>query len=402
MQISKLAFYVWRHSLRKINEYPFFECLDMESVRELTLESLKNEEIAIWMDKLLNRKAGYHSQLLKTGNISGVIRQLNYVSQILMSTVIKNDIGLHGGLSPIFDNIDRKESVGDFRYASKLPSEVVFANIDSNNFSPFSLIDLRRNRGDYIVPYSTNLHNVDIFDGLADKIKLISEEIIDRLIERKEMTTDCEFVAIDFFICKGDVIPFECHFPGRGIGVHIFPFLLAKETMGMAQSVIEDIKKQLEGFYGSKVTIDIRNAGTTTFHELDRIIVSLLSCKSSIIRKSIDLDVCEDLSNFQMRDFEMKNELYQKVIDSPISNYDLDEIRALLGNWVILKTRMNTPWWSKSRKRPEIQLVDDKLISRVNYLFKRHGEIILQKLITDSLDINGHFGELRTYYLLVR
>ena len=402
MQIYKLDVNIWRHSIRKIKDYPFFECMDMESVRALTLESLKNEEIAFWMDKLLQRNKGFHSNLLKKSNSSNVVRQLNYVSQILISSVIKNDIGVRGGVAAIFNEIDIQQFKGAFDVLEQISLKAIFVNMDVDNFSSFSLIDLRKNRDDYIIPYSTNLHKINVKSGLLDQIKLISEEIIERIIGSGEMLSDCAVIAIDFFVKDDLVIPFECHFPGRGLGVHLLPFLIDKETANMTYSVINRIKKQLEEFYGLNIALDIRNIGSTTFHDLDKIIISMISNNKAIMHKAIDLDINRNETHFSMRDHEIKNSVNQMVISSYLNKNDLYKIKEFLGNWIIIKTRRNTPWWSELRKKPEILIADDKLILRVNYLLRNYGEIILQQLITDSIDIEGHAGELRTYYFIMR
>ena len=401
MQIRKLGVYIWRHSLHKINDYPFFKCSTMDSLRELTRSKLNEEIVASWMDKLLYRENDYYSNFLLRNNKSNVKRQLNYISNILISTVIRNDIGLRGGISPIFDEDKPNDELPNI-IKMNIPPKAMFVCIDDKNFSPFSLIDMKRTNEDYIIPYSVDTRKLHINSILKSKIDSIAMEIINQNIDR-HMFANCTFVAIDFFIDGNNVLPFECHVPGRGIGVHLLPFVLAQETKKQALKIIENVKKQIEGIYNSTVKINTDIDRNTTFHELDYIIASMLSDDTSSVSKSITIDVKDSINEFQFRDYEIiKNSIDQVLIDSPITNSDLYKIKNLLGNWVIVKTRINTPWWSSFRKKPEVLLVDNHLISRINFLIKKYGELIVQKLITTSLDVNNHFGELRTYYFIAR
>lgn len=128
MLIKNIGFSAWRYSLRALNEFPFYRCSNMKEVRELTRKDLEKKSIARWSDKLLYRPDGYHHALLTKSNTSNVIRQLNYASEILMSSVIKNDIGLRGGISPIFHEIrtNRNDTVA----SPKKPLRVNFINTD--------------------------------------------------------------------------------------------------------------------------------------------------------------------------------------------------------------------------------------------------------------------------------
>ena len=128
----------------------------------------------------------------------------------------------------------------------------------------------------------------------------------------------------------------------------------------------------------------------------------MISDSKANVIKSIALDADVSETHFNRRDSEIKKQKHQFIVSAPLNKADLTTIKEQLGNWIILKTRMNTPWWSPLRKKPEVLFADDKLISRANYMLKENGDIILQKLITDSVDNQGHFGELRVYYMIAR
>ena len=62
---------------------------------------------------------------------------------------------------------------------------------------------------------------------------------------------------------------------------------------------------------------------------------------------------------------------------------------------------VNIPWWNKYKKKPEVCLVDNKFIKRINYLLQEYSSLIVQELVIDSVDKSGHFGELRCYYMIM-
>jgi hypothetical protein len=400
--IKEIDFYAWRHSLRQLRDFPFNKYSNVDDVRELTRKSLKNEDVARWMDILLNRDDGYHNTLSSKSTTSNISRQLDYVSKILISTVIKNDIGLRGGISPIF-NCSINNSLYNSTKSIELPSDVHFINTSMDKFSSWSLIKLRKNRDDYVIPYSTDTSIIVTNDKLIEQIRCASHEIIHGYFEKGDFAFDCAFFSIDFFICDGIAIPFECHFPGRGFGLHLLPFFFEPKTKNSASCIIESLKRELANLYGGSVELIVKSTGASTFHALDRLLVSMLSESDSRNRKTIGLEVGDNLLAYQKRDDEIKCMTeHQMIITKPINENDLCKIKTFLGNWIVLKTRMNTPWWSQSRRKPEILIVDENLIHRANYILQINGEIILQKLITDSQDIHGHCGELRVHYLIAR
>jgi len=397
MHINNIGFYAWRHSLRRLNDFPFFRCKSMQEARELTRINLKNDLLAKWVEKLLNRDAGYCCAIIEKKETSDVSRQLDYLTRVLISTVIKNDIGLCGGVSPIFNFTHQAKYTSNMKVP--VPAHVHFVNTDAPGFVAQSLAAFHGTRDDYVIPYSNNTNRLTITANIENQIINHTAHIARNAINENPLLLDCGLLAIDYFI-QGDIAtPLECHFPGRGIGIHLLPFILSKEVHEAAATVIYNIKEMLARYYGEPISLSALKTGNTAFHELDKIAVSLISDSAALTSKSIALDI-DDSIHFNQRDSEINGQEDQVVISEEIT--DAETIKQQLGAWVVLKTRINTPWWSSSRKKPEILFVDNKLISRVNHVLNTSGDIILQRLVTNSVDTQGHFGELRAHYLVVR
>lgn len=308
---------------------------------------------------------------------------------------------MRGSISPVFDKIRKTEliSTSDYTTSINVPNEAKMIDIDTFDYPSFSLIDLRKSRNDFIIPYSNDCNRIDI-SGISKKIKDTSEGILERLALSENFTADCMFVAIDFFI-GNEILPLECHCPGRGIGLHLLPFVISEQTSNLANAVIHEMKQKVFSFYKNQVSFNTGRVKETTFHLLDRILLSQIDGKSEL-RKTINLDVNDDPTIFSTRDNVIQDSIPQIVFSNQIERKDIDKIKNHLGDWIVLKTRVNIPWWSAYRKKPEVLMVNDSMLNRINYLINNFGEVVIQKLITNSVDKYGHFGELRTLYFIMR
>jgi hypothetical protein len=403
MNISFLNIFFWRYCLRKLDEYPFFRCDNNDSVREMTRDALKDLKLALWLDKLLNRQEGYHFTLLKKQHNSKVIRQIDYLSKILISTVIKNDIGIRGAIAPVFNNFSPACNCPIEKIA--LPESIKFVELQRNNYDAYSLISLRNAPDDYIIPFTSDSNRIILSKKMADQINATSTDIIMNLFEENSISikSDCTFFAIDYFIANEEIIPFEWHYPGRGIGLHFLPFLYGSANAEVYNTLLENIKSDMLGYYKQDINLMINNAGTTNFHKLDKAFISLVNGKTrSLLSKSIDLDVPDKKEHFHSRHIPIHGiKIRHLNVNKYLSLDDIPKIKDSLGNWIIVKTEINLPWWSSIRQKPEIYLVDERMLRRVNYLLTKFDSIILQELITESTDIYNYFGELRAYYILM-
>ena len=206
------------------------------------------------------------------------------------------------------------------------------------------------------------------------------------------------------------MLPFETHFPGRGLGVHFLPFLLFSKQREIFRDYFDGLFYEIKNKYGSNVKVEVGNCGQTSFHGLDRSFIDLINNNFALLDsnncpqviKRIDLDVNDDYQKFPIRTFpEWDYSINQIILDKNITFDDVSGIREKIGTWAIIKSSLNIPWWSKHRKKPEACLVDKKFVKRVNSLLQEYPSVIVQELITDSVDKNGHFGELRFYYMVM-
>jgi hypothetical protein len=401
MEISLLNMHFWRYSLNKIANYPFYKYSNRLDIYDLTLQCLKEEETSIWLDTLLKRNKGYHENIKERNNTSKLRRKLDYISQILISTVIKNDIGVHGAISPIFTNcISQNECFNSVFY---VPSNVKFIHL-SNEYKFQNLIKERKSVNEYLIPYSTDPNRFSITDYQTKEIIRISKDFINFLFKgnKIELSTDCCFFAIDYFVLGNVILPLEWHFPGRGIGLHFTPFIHNNISVKQAISCLDTLRNDLKLYYHSNINLIYENGHSTDFHFLDNSFVNFINCaNSSLLNKSIKLDVNDNISEFHERQFKTYNKPRHFIVNKELKNLDIFKLKNCLGDWIVLKSNLNIPWWSNNRLRPEILLVDKQLIHRVNYLLKKNSSLLLQELVTESIDNYGHFGELRFYFLLM-
>jgi len=402
--------------MRPLDSYPFFKCGDEMELKALTRQTLNdNPALSLWLDKLLNRPNEFHSQLITKKEDSDVNRQLYYVSQILISTVLKNDTGLRGGISPVIlpsppSSGSRKE--GCTFDTISIPSSVKYIDANKDCFDVNSLVDYRTTPDDYVIPFDDSAGKLNLSDDNITTMDTISRNIIQNFIRKNAelISVDCFPFAIDFFIRQDSILPFETHFPGRGLGVHFLPFLLFSKQREIFRDYFNGLFYEIKNKYGCNVKLEIGSCGQTSFHVLDRSFINLINNNFAVLDsnncpqviKRIDLDVNDDYKKFPIRTIpEWDYSINQIILDKNITFDDVSGIREKIGTWAIIKSSLNIPWWSKHRKKPEACLVDKKFVKRVNSLLQEYPSVIVQELITDSVDKNGHFGELRFYYMVM-
>ena len=353
MQIKRINLAFWRYCLRPLHSYPFFKCSNEGELRELTRQTLSNNvELSQWVDKLLDRSKGYHAELIIQKENSTVNRQLYYASKILISTVLKNDTGLRGGITPVvlsppLDNQNKKCKFDDI----SIPSSVKYNKVNDEGFNVNSLIDYRITPDDYIIPFDDSINRLNLSDDKITIIDTISRNIIHNFTRKNKnlISADCFPFAIDFFIRqdKDIILPFESHFPGRGLGVHFLPFLLFSQKRKNFQNYFNELFFEIKKQYGYTAKFEIGNCGQTSFHGLDRSFVELINNNFSLLNsnnsqqniKRIDLDVNDDYKSFPDRTIsEWDYSLNQIIIDKNITWDDASRIKKKLGNWVIVKS----------------------------------------------------------------
>lgn len=406
MKVYPIDIFFWRYALRKLEDFPFYHFSCESDILEMVYSSLKNEVISEWLDKLLNRRKGYHSQLLSCKKNSKSNRAFNYISKILISTVIKNDTGIQGAISPIYMNAKEKIN-GEYEteFLFTYPQNVKILNINEDH-NMFEIIKHRNSIHEYIIPFDHSNNRKEISKKLRDKINNDSIELIKRMFSEKKikLNSDCIFFAIDYFIISDNIVPLEWHYPGRGLGLHFLPLLSSKKSILTFSIILDKIKSILTKTYGNNTILLHDEIPKLPFHELDKLFVLIFNNQmdDDFIEIRIMLDESEKSAmNFHNRLFFGGRDLIPyKIISNKVSLKELEEIQEDLGFWVIVKQLSNLPWWKSERLKPEIHLANSNLRNRLDYLVPIYGPLIIQKVISNSVDKNKHFGELRSYLLI--
>ena len=395
MNIELITTKIWRHSLRPLKDYPFYMCNSKKDLRELTRVKLQDDKVTYWLDKLLNRQLGYHNKLanLRVYN-SDANHHLDYISSILIDSVIKNDIGLKGGISPVCILPDN--CILEANHNAINLEKAKFVNLDTLETDIWSLVDLRRDKDDYIIPYSLQPADINLTIASEYFINKTFVDSIPKLLLQNRVISKFSFLALDFFVTNKGLFPFECHYPGRGVGVHFLPFIMN----GLMKTDIEKLRSFIFTNNEHNCKFLAKNVKQTVFHDLDIRFLDLLGDPKSQKILEFEIDIAGNKAGIPFRDKEVISNIPQFIVTEMLNKEQVDLIKQNLGKWVVVKTRKNTPWWSTDSKKPEVILIDEYFINRINALYSKFGELIIQKLVLDSIDSQGRFGELRVYCLL--
>ena len=361
------------------------------------------------LDSLAKFPQGYFSQLTSRSLNSDVRRSLEYATALLISCVLRNDTGAKGGISPVCSPSSGRNESMVASHSYMLPPEVELKTINSGNLTS----SLPRN-------ISESDHLIVPFDPKS-RISLSSEDLhsINRdcsIIFRHALANvqssvfpkrTIRFFAVDFFNHCQRWIPFEYHFPGRGIGMHFAVALGGeRDASGQASETIQDIARLINSNYGASRLVSASKLPNTTFHRLDSLFLQLVNDQMrSAIGKTVfsEIEMPQDLAAIELPTRYLPPEIdhlpTEVISGKDAAKLEPGELVERLGSWVAVKQYVNFPWWHRSRLRPQFVLLPSIWAGKVLRRFAKCESVQLQPIVRDSLDRFGHFGELRVYCL---
>ena len=406
----------WRFNLRKLESFKFYECQSENELLEYTRSFLnKNKTLSRWLDNYNQRPQGYYYNLTNLKFNSKVRRALNYASKLLISIHIRNDTGLKGGISGIYDYLDYKSLNKKMDIIINIPERIRIIKNRELFFSNEKPI-IRNKDSELVIPVDCE-KRITINSHTKDKLDSISRDIFFSIINLKlsfKLKKGRIYTfAVDFIKNDENWMPLEWHFPGRGIGMHLIPLyvscdLYSKIISSMFHIIAEKIKS-IYGYCNVKYSV---NGFNYLFHDLDRILINMLNMyffteNEKNINNMILFEsetTYDKLKNHSLARVFPENLLTIKSLI--IKNGDqLDEkilyqYSEILGKWVVIKQYINLPWWHKNRIRPEFIILSSKTGLNTIKCFLKSGTVQIQSLVTDSVDLYGNFGELRLYYII--
>ena len=404
----------WRFSLRPHEQFNPLGCCDFEALNDYVREKLKtNNDLCKWLDIYISRPNGYHLKLIRSKNNSSTRRSIYYTTKLLLSSTIRNDTGVRGGISGVAHKIENN-NISNAIKLSEFSKGIKFIKFD-RYMDPIIILIKKSNKNDLIVPVDTSqrIKTEDInWDTIYYYIEVLFSFFLNsaNIIDTNSNTV--VFFAVDFFRIGKKLIPFECHFPGRGLGIHFNSILhLNKHLSSTVINTISSLKDILISKFGSNYKFCFNEFKKTNFHSLDLDFANLLcnslhdyynqkKTKKISVNCLLDYNKNVDIGSFPSRHLPNNVPSIDSIILRDSGDLNKDNIHRIidkLGKWVVIKQYVNFPWWHERRRRPEFELINSTYGYNSIKRFLMNGPIQIQPIVTSSTDVYGHFGELRVY-----
>ncbi len=107
----------WRFSLRQLDAFPFYRYLSEDELIKSVRTTLRHDPpLAYWLDNLAHRPLGHFLRVANRADNSESRRALTQAGRLLISSVIRNDTGVRGGIagimgSPMSSGPDRSKLI---------------------------------------------------------------------------------------------------------------------------------------------------------------------------------------------------------------------------------------------------------------------------------------------------
>lgn len=411
----------WRYSLRPLQSFEFYRCKTQAELLQLVRDGLKkNSALARWLDTLARRPQGHFSNLAERRDRSNAKRSLTYAAALLISSVIRNDTGVRGGLSCVSSSPEIGPDGRETRFsAPPIPAEIRVINVDDREaYELFSV--LRKTHSELLIPVDSrpriSLSEKELQSIDAMCIELFSHALSVSNIPRQRHNVILAF-AVDFVKHREDWLPLEWHLPGRGIGMHFIGAMKGAESLaGLIGTTVSGIVSHLLSLYGSYSISPAQHGHKTAFHRIDDTFIRMLNpedsqCGPRKPGKKHSMLHCEaDVPDlFPAFDWPKRStpknmvHIESLVLDGneDIDHHLLSDLSQRFGPWVVAKQLHNLPWWHKNRRRPEFLLLTMDTARKPLMRLLKTGPVQVQPVVKSSLDDRGHFGELRVYCLAV-
>lgn len=452
---------LWRFSRRQLSDFNLLGFSSPSQEKDTVISSLKNANILNRLNDLSGGVNGNRFTLLlerllqDRENISSNDRRaLSYASQLLFSIHLKNDTGKKGSLN-ICDLVGDKESINHnlegITELDKNKFTLKRSNTKTQSTDTFlSALPTELKDDQYTFRFDTKER---ITLDLITKRKI--EEITSLVAKsfRNNNPSNTQFAvtpfSIDFLLSKENIKVLEVHCPPRGIGMMYLPF---KATNCLRHSTPDDIyvdailrnykkhfkdpltnialcypfkestfinrdigrlAKILSKKTSAKLHIvspyRLKNRSDERIHVMDKNVVPEL-----IIFSDIPESYKQYYSNSQqlvvpsVDDAQLceKRELLDGISEDhkiPFIEINKDEtpmwneITESIGRLVVVKEAEHRPWWSGQKEH--CRFYDLKNEKHQKLVRKRlyKSDIRIEKLISNSVDELGHFGELRVF-----
>ena len=396
------------------------------------------------------------------------IKRLDYITQLLLSSVFRNDTGKKGSLNLVsLSGSDLTLSFDNMK--------VIYPERSSSNFHTILPIAQTHNNERNITRRSAlerAIHGVEVdnlyeFEICLKKRLNLSDDIMNRIMKNTEqigrslvkksclLTSEQKQVTIafcvDYFLRKQDIEVLEVHCPPRGIGVMYYGFrpffpdsefpadTLARVIKGLfKQTKSKNLERILivdskpdSAFFG----MDIETLRTAFRDQGIRLIEIVDACQFTRTAKEpsqVILDHKPEMIYFTDLPISFSEEiLLQKLMIVPAiesmrlvydrmlirdefercgikhpegvvvrredTSFDIEAIRKQIGDWVVVKPIINEPWWAPSKKKTVFLCLENTYHQELLSKLAQAEDVVVEEFVTDSLDLEGFFGELRVF-----
>ncbi len=384
-------------------------------------------------------------------------RQLDYTLRLLISSVIRNDTGKKGSLNVV--SLDDSVSLPQINYRKIIVPEPHGTNYTqaltlAERFNTTQDATQRAQLQSQLAQIAPELHEFHLstamnlpLNGLRAEIlhtqqrvgTLLAETLSDQYGVRRGVLT----YSVDYFLSDKPLI-LEVHCPPRTIatsymglrsidGTLPYPidqtvhnacntyqhrhgrtaesvlvfnpepnagamvveakaFITAFERIGCNKVTLvqhEDaLRSQMAGYDIIYLCDEIADQPDLSLRE-DQLLLPVPEAMTMVQDRAFVAQLCADAGLHVARN----------VVVAQGERVPTEKLRATLGDWVLAKSQIHQPWWSKTKQRVEFLHLD----MHAKMLQKLLGKeaIMVEEIITDSLDDSGYFGELRVFSTMV-
>lgn len=418
---------VWRYSFNSHNIHRILS----ESVTEeyILFELLSNSEFVKTICNIdSNIKINEIGSLVKSNKLNSKSRRyLNYLYDLLISSVIRHDTGNKAGLALYAFSGEPKYIAGHNRRIS-IPDKIDLG-FDKANYLKANLFDnqlLSKERTyDYLSTYEKQIElNTSQIDSIKTQNKIVSDIILDKIIN-KDRSLYFIPVSIDYLFHNNKPYILEIHSPPRGIELQFLGFqevvnnllLPSEEFLNFLKdhSIFTSIinTKPQSGFYGFEYQLLNEKANRIFKRPYSNYHINVQWClepnlplnddknKIECIPNIKDVKVINNIGQLFMSLKESGVDVIPFIINDLKKKYKLSEIIDQLGYFVAFKQIIHHTWWDDKKKRVKI----------LNLYYAEHrrvalklleNECLVQKVFLDSKDSKGYHGELKTFSLIYK
>ena len=406
--LSLLPFAFWRFARLPYERFRFAEFASHADLLDGARSAITDtDEVRERLVVLLRRPSDYFVRVARTASRSESRRALAYIADALVSLVARHDLGVKGGVSVSLSDVKGPVATHPPPIPARIDDvRVVLAD------APSAWARQRESRREFEICVDSPYTWAPTADEVATATAMLSRiaEVAITLWPA-HLRPALLFLAVDAMRTANGLDFFEVHVPGRSLGAHLLPCLWSgNRPLALAVGAFIGEMHRGRGSY----TVD-EVAARDTFALLDDECLRWIASSMEGGREGPAIPLLAEFPNRRTFDDGVPQE-FVKLLDREMWNIVTSRNQASdsrtvrrgdrrglvatceeLGPWIVLKQRINLPWWHKRRARVMITLTSNESVNRhVDALLSAH-DLVVERLNVSSRDTRGRTGEFRWF-----